>query len=135
MSADALLSRLNKVKRVGPGRWMACCPAHPDKTPSLSIREADGGTVLINDFGGCGAAEIMAAVGLEDFSELFPPSPVDRKSARPSAFKSDVFGLILFETSIVWLIGCDLHKSRAMSEADHKRLGEALAKLERIGEA
>ena len=45
MSADVLLSILEGVKRTGPGRWMARCPAHGDKSPSLSIRELDDGRV------------------------------------------------------------------------------------------
>lgn len=28
MTAEALLSRLEKVKTTGQGRWIACCPAH-----------------------------------------------------------------------------------------------------------
>ena len=33
MSTDALLSRLDKVKRKAKGQWLACCPAHEDRTP------------------------------------------------------------------------------------------------------
>ena len=36
-----LLSRLDKVRQSGPDSWMACCPAHEDKSASLSIRHAD----------------------------------------------------------------------------------------------
>lgn len=67
-----LLSRLDSVKKTGSASWLARCPCHEDRTPSLSIREAGDGRVLINDFGGCGAADIVAAVGL-DLADLFPP--------------------------------------------------------------
>ena len=36
MSADNLLSKLDKVKRTGKGTWTACCPAHADKGPPIS---------------------------------------------------------------------------------------------------
>ncbi len=43
MRADKLLSLLRNVKRAGKGRWTACCPAHDDRHPSLSIKELDYG--------------------------------------------------------------------------------------------
>ena len=55
MSAAAkLLDRLERVKQTGPRRWIAACPSHRDRSPSLSIRELDSGLVLLHDFGGCG---------------------------------------------------------------------------------
>ena len=45
MSADKLLSRLQRVKRTGPGKWGASCPTREDKSPSLAIAEKDDGTV------------------------------------------------------------------------------------------
>lgn len=68
---DRLLPLLQGVRRSGPGTWMARCPAHEDTTASLSIREAADGRVLINDFGGCGAVDVVLAVGL-DLADLFP---------------------------------------------------------------
>ena len=44
--AELILQRLEKVKPKGNGKWTACCPAHTDKTPSLSITEASDGKVL-----------------------------------------------------------------------------------------
>ena len=35
MNADTLLSRLDKVKLTGPDKWVARCPAHDDRGPSL----------------------------------------------------------------------------------------------------
>jgi hypothetical protein len=58
---------------------MARCPAHEDRSPSLSIRETTDGTVLVRCFAGCGAADVVEAVGLT-FSDLFPPRPTDHRS-------------------------------------------------------
>ncbi|MHB1669993.1 hypothetical protein [Thiomonas sp.] len=73
---DAVLHRLEKVKRTAPDKWIARCPAHDDKRPSLSIREAEDGKVLLRCWSGCGAAEIVNALGLS-LSDLFPG---DRRS-------------------------------------------------------
>lgn len=70
-AAAKLLDRLQGVRQSGPGRWLAKCPAHEDRSPSLSVRELDDGTALIKCFGGCGAADVLAAVGLE-LKDLFP---------------------------------------------------------------
>jgi putative DNA primase/helicase len=43
--------------------WMACCPAHDDKTPSLSIQEGVDSTLLVHCFAGCGQALVIAALG------------------------------------------------------------------------
>jgi DNA primase len=41
----------DRARRLGPGRWMVCCPAHDDGTPSCSVRDADDGTVAVRCFG------------------------------------------------------------------------------------
>ena len=83
-----ILDRLDGVRRTGPDRWIARCPAHADQNPSLSIREGDDGRVLIYCFTGCGAIEILDALGL-DFADLFPPKldtyPIKRGRPRRSA--------------------------------------------------
>lgn len=72
MSITNLLSRLQKVRKRGSNQWMACCPVHDEKTPSMSIKD-DNGVILMMCFG-CGAKgpEIIQAVGM-DISDLFPP--------------------------------------------------------------
>ena len=73
---DAVLHRLDRVKRTAPDKWIALCPAHEDRKPSLSIREADDGRVLIHCWSGCSAADVVGALGLS-LSDLFPG---DRRS-------------------------------------------------------
>jgi hypothetical protein len=48
-------------RRSGSGRWTARCPAHQDKTPSLSIREADG-RLLVHFHAGCAQSDVVAAL-------------------------------------------------------------------------
>jgi hypothetical protein len=68
--AHVLLSRLEAVMPAGDGRWYARCPAHNDRSPSLSVRET-GEKVLLNCFAGCDPSDVLAAVGLE-WRDLYP---------------------------------------------------------------
>ena len=71
MAIEIFLNNLQKVRRKGNGKWMACCPCHSDRTPSLALKE-DNGQVLIHCFG-CGATgiDVCGALGI-DQKELFP---------------------------------------------------------------
>ena len=59
-----LLDRLEKVRPTGKDKWVACCPVHGDKNPSMSVAEKDG-RVLCHCFS-CGAngLEVIQALGL-----------------------------------------------------------------------
>ncbi len=76
MTVQALLDRLDSVRSRGTGRYKAKCPAHPDKTPSLSIRETHTRT-LLHCFSGCTPEEILAALRLE-WKDLFKDTPTPR---------------------------------------------------------
>jgi len=56
-SAESIAKALGG-RKVGSG-WMACCPAHHDRQPSLSICDADGGKVLIRCHAGCKQEEVI----------------------------------------------------------------------------
>ena len=51
------------------GKWVALCPAHKDRSPSLAINETDD-RLLLHCFAGCETRHVAAAVGL-DMSDLF----------------------------------------------------------------
>lgn len=56
---------LSIVKRLG-GAWsgrhaMVCCPAHEDRTPSLSIRQGRN-SILVHCFAGCDGADVMRGI-------------------------------------------------------------------------
>src|SRR5262245_30059175 len=48
-------------RKAGSG-WTACCPAHHDRNPSLSIRTAHAGKVLIRCHAGCNQDEVIRAL-------------------------------------------------------------------------
>lgn len=70
------LEKLDLTWRVASGgrqSWSAQCPAHEDRDPSLSIREASDGKVLLNCFAGCDVIDVVGALGLS-LTDLFPRS-------------------------------------------------------------
>lgn len=71
MKTDRLLSQLRKVKQTAMGEWVACCPAHDDRSPSLSVKETPEGMVLIHCFAGCEPLQVLNAVGLT-FEDVMP---------------------------------------------------------------
>jgi hypothetical protein len=76
MNLEAVLERLQGVRRNGSG-WMALCPAHADKSPSLSVRDGNS-KVLLHCFAGCAVEDICAAAGIE-VQDLFSEPRVTRK--------------------------------------------------------
>jgi hypothetical protein len=67
----------------GTGRWIARCPVHPDKSPSLSIAAGRNGKVLVRCWVGCDLKTVLKSAGLS-MSSLFPsgPPPAPEQRAR-----------------------------------------------------
>ena len=64
MTTADFLALLKGVKRNGNNGWLALCPGHNDREPSLSIKEADG-KILVKCFAGCELADILKPLNLE----------------------------------------------------------------------
>ena len=106
--AELLLSRLDKVRQTGPDRWAALCPAHADKSPSLSVRSLPDGRVLLHCFTGCSVDAVLAALSLE-IADLFPaPLEAGYTPVKRPFPPSDVLAALAFETSIVLAAAADL---------------------------
>ena len=60
MSAETLARALGG-RKVGTN-WMAKCPVHYDRTPSLSISEGGGGKVLVRCQAGCSQEDVIEAL-------------------------------------------------------------------------
>jgi len=61
MTAETIAKALGGRK--AGGGWMAHCPAHDDREPSLSISEGDDGKVLVRCHAGCDQERVIAALG------------------------------------------------------------------------
>src|SRR5260370_42475415 len=80
---DHVLAQLKGARSSLHG-WRACCPAHADSEPSLSIGLGEQGQVLLKCFAGCSLERIVESMGLT-MTDLFPaaPSASDGQPAPP----------------------------------------------------
>ncbi|QRM20668.1 DNA primase [Dechloromonas sp. TW-R-39-2] len=129
MIADNLISKLDKVRRTGPGKWQACCPSHEDRGPSLSIAEGDDGRVLVHCFAGCSVHEIVAAVGM-DIADLFPPRESTGKSQRRPFPAADVLRAIGHEALVVAAAARIIANDGQLSSCDLVRVIEAASRIQ-----
>lgn len=133
MGVDVLLSKLDGVKRTGPGRWLAKCPAHEDRRASLAIREGDEGKTLVHCFAGCTVHEVVAAAGLE-ISDLFPPRPADPadigKPERRPFPAADILRAIAFEALVVGCAASTLGAGGSLADGERNRLMLAVRRIQ-----
>lgn len=133
MPAADLLSRLDRVQPRGHGRWMARCPAHDDRGPSLSVRELDDGRVLVHCFAECPVDDVLAAVGLE-MDALFPPRSDPLPRARRPWAPMDVLRAIRMEALVAAVAASQLAQGADLTDNDRARLWTAVGRLERAAE-
>lgn len=131
MSADALVFKLEGVRSTGPGRWIARCPAHDDRSPSLSIRQLEDGRVLVHCFASCSVEEVLAAVGLE-FDALFPErSLADHVLRERRLFPAgDVLQALAGEALLVAVAASNIAQGVMLTDADRQRLAKAAGRIE-----
>ena len=126
MKAQALLSRLTKVKPTSRTTWLACCPAHDDKSPSLTVCELDDGRVLLHCFANCAVEDVLAAVGLT-FDALFPDNPIPyAKPLRKPFPAADVLEALANEAAVVEIAAADTAAGKQINRA---RLLTAVARI------
>jgi hypothetical protein len=127
-TVDRVLDRLQKVRKSGEGRWMAKCPSHEDGGPSLSIREVDDGRVLIHCFAGCGAGDVLAAIGLR-MSDLFDKPIAHHLPPIRGGFSArELLELNSHEANVASLLASDARR-RSLTAAEIERLARAADRL------
>ncbi len=78
------LARLFGARRVGPGRWVAKCPKHRGRSPSLGIDAGRDGRALLICRAGCDTDAVLATKGLTK-ADLFagpPRTGAERREAK-----------------------------------------------------
>ena len=58
---SAIANGLSKVRWKGDHGFSACCPAHDDRNPSLSVSDV-GGKILLKCFAGCTQEKVIGAL-------------------------------------------------------------------------
>lgn len=128
---DDILPRLEKVKRTGRGNWLACCPAHEDRSPSMTIHAADDGRILVKCFAGCTFEEIAGAVGM-GWEPWFPPKQADdfKPPIRRPFPAGDVLEALNAEALLVAVSAVNVANGYELSEYDKARLVLASQRIE-----
>lgn len=135
MSAEILIAALDGVRKTGANSWLARCPAHGDKRPSLTITEKDDGRVLMYCFAmQCSVADICAAVGV-DLAELFPPQDNVRYDGKNKPMRRpfnsiDILRAVSFESKVVLSIANRIRQGESVSDARYERLLKAAEVLQ-----
>jgi hypothetical protein len=131
MGIDNLLSRLDGLKTGNAiGRWIARCPAHEDRSPSLTIRAEDDGRILVHCFAGCSAVDVMGALGLA-MTDLFP-EPLTREflpRIRAPFSALDALRCLARESSVVTFAISDIVAGKPMQDKDLDRIATAAGRI------
>lgn len=136
MIADRFLPLLRKVKPTGQGRWIACCPCHDDKTPSMTITEADD-SVLMNCFG-CGAngKDVCETLGIDPM-ELFGKDFITGEYKKPRVPAADILRCLDFEVMFLQCVTNQLKAGQPLTDKDKDRLkltSQRISKAMQVGE-
>ena len=125
MQAENLVVYLGQVKKTHSG-WMACCPAHDDSSPSLSIKQAND-RILMHCFAGCSVGSITAALGL-NMGDLFSRS--SRFTRRPKIRNDELIRRVLYNEIIYSAVyEKELQSVGALSNLDTMRLHLAKSRV------
>lgn len=129
MSVDVLLNKLNGIKKTGANRWLCKCPAHDDRSPSLSISlDERNGNILMRCFAECDPYSILQAVGL-DWDAVFPEKHEgDYKPKKNLIYASEAMQIIRFESQVV-LASVYATRRGDITQSDLERLELAMKRI------
>jgi len=118
---NKILERLQKVNQTNPNQWIACCPAHADRSPRLALKQCDNGKILIKCWAGCGIDDIVVAIGLQ-LTDLFPPKEGDYGRQQREYFSAETVLKSLHKESIVMrFLASEIRQGVKLKEDDIRR--------------
>lgn len=122
---DLVLDNLDKVRKVGDEKWVACCNVHNDLTPSLSITIKDKKLLMYCFSCGAKGDSVVESMGL-NVSDLFE----EKKEFEPDAHyllrrtqEDDDFYILLYDS--------DKAKGKKIRYKDHKEYMAAMSRRSR----
>jgi hypothetical protein len=117
-----LLSRLQNTRQTSKGEWVALCPAHEDRSPSLGIKLSDDGKILLHCFAGCDVESIAGVVGME-LEDLFPPKELRIERSKRNYFNpATVLKCLQYESNVLAIASSDLINGIELSLKDKERI-------------
>lgn len=128
MNIDEILSRLEHVKRYSQrsSSWVACCPSHDDKTPSLAVKLLDDGRVLLHCFGGCDVQAICDALDMR-MADLMGEAPTEyHHDAKPANRipATDMLKAMAFDALRVGLMASRMANGHLLADDEKQALLE-----------
>ena len=128
-SVIRLLHALDGVRQTASDRYVAACPAHVDRSPSLSIRDCDDGRVLVHCFAGCLVEDVVAAVGMT-MSDLMPEAFYHHAPAFRTPFDAvQVLEGVSHEVAVIAVIAEEIASGTMLTDEVRKRLLAAARRL------
>jgi hypothetical protein len=83
LTIDDVAARCDKVRWSNKHSFLACCLAHDDRNPSMSVTEAEDGRLLVHCHSGCTQSELLDAIGFKDgIRPLAVPKQIQRPVRR-----------------------------------------------------
>lgn len=136
MTIEALINGLDGIKETGHGKYVARCPAHNDRSPSLAIKECGDGRVLLHCFAGCETEDVLSSIGLA-FSDVMPEQALEHRVRRVRWEMPAKEGLqsLDHEALVVAVISNDILESRSVDEPTWSRLAQAVARIGKVRDA
>src|SRR5690242_8937804 len=129
MTPEDFLARLERVRRTGPETWLASCPAHEDRSPSLTVRFKADGRILVYCHAQCGIEAVLGAMGLE-LSDLFPEKPLEYVAKERAPFPAaDVLRAIADEANLLFIILHDVDWGVPLKQDDIDRARLAIDRI------
>ena len=131
MTTESLLTQLGGVRETGHGKYVARCPAHDDKSPSLAIKDCGDGRVLLHCFAGCETQDVLIAIGLT-FADLMPDRIGDEHSYKPVRQRFDarqVLAALDHEALVVAIIGADFLEHKEIDVPTWSRLAQGVHRI------
>ena len=126
-----ILSLLDGVRENGGDNYMSRCPAHEDRSPSLSIKICGDGRILLHCFAGCEVEAILDAIDLK-FSDVMPErigSDHSYRSVRRRPPARDALIAMDHAALVVAIIGADMIENGELNTATWDLLAEAVGKI------
>lgn len=127
MEVTDFLSRLEGVKGRN-GSWIARCPSHQDRTPSLTVKELGDGRILIHCFGGCGTDSVLGVLGLA-MTDLFPEPLATHLAPVRSFSAADALRALARDSATVTIALEDLARGKTLSPDDIDDLAKAAGRI------
>lgn len=128
MKIDMLLDALRKVRVTGSNEWVACCPAHDDRTPSLAIKDVGDGRILVHCYANCAVEDVLGSIGMT-LSDLMPDRAIDHRIKRIPFNARTVLEANAFSALIVAIAASDMAQGKTLTPEEKTTLWQISGEL------